>query len=254
MPADHVIAPASKFRAAIDSAARVLAAREDAVVTIGIRPDHPATAYGYIQRGERLAAGAGPDVAARLAKLAHAPHRVLRFREKPNRATAEEFLAAGDFFWNAGIFVWRAKALLAALERELPETAAAVRLEGAALAERYPRVKKISIDFAVLERHPEVVMIEADFQWSDVGSWSALAGIHGTDAEGNTIVGARHAGLDSRGLVVVGDGERLVATVGLEDVVVVETKDALLICKKDRVEDVKKLVEKLEREGRADLL
>src|SRR5205814_1060978 len=154
----------------------------------------------------------------------------------PNRATAEEFLASGDFFWNAGIFVWRAKGLLAALDHFLPETSAVVRLDGEPLAAAYPALKKISIDFAVLEKHGGVLTIEADFTWSDVGSWTALAGIHGEDADRNTVVGAPHVGLDSHGLVVVGEGKRLIATVGLEDIVVVETADALLICRKDRVE------------------
>ncbi len=255
MPADHVIQPASRLRGIVDAAVRVLAIRPDAVVTIGIRPDAPATAYGYIERGPALREGLAPADAMRLAKLPHPVHRVARFREKPDRATAEQLLAAGDHFWNAGIFIWRARALLAALERFLPETAAAVRLEGEPLAAAYPGLKKISIDFAVLEKHPDVLLIEADFSWSDVGSWNAFAALRGADGDGNVVAGAAHVGIDSRGLIVLGDnGPRVIATIGLEDVVIVDTPDALLVCRKDRVEDVKKVTERLEREGRRDVL
>jgi mannose-1-phosphate guanylyltransferase len=183
-------------------------------------------------------------------------HTVARFREKPDRVSAEGFLAQGGFFWNAGIFVWRAQALLQALDRYLPETAAVVRCEGASLDLGWAGLKRISIDFAVLEKHPQVVVVEADFAWSDVGSWSALPAIHGADAEGNTSVAVTAVHHASKGVLVVGKGPgaRLVATVGLEDIVIVDTPDALLVCKKDRVEEVKVLVQRLAKEGRSSLL
>lgn len=243
MPADHVIRPASRFRDAIAGAVELVAARPGTVATLGIVPSHAATAYGYIQRGEPI-----PIRGARRA------FRVARFREKPDRATAEEYLRSGEYYWNGGIFVWRAQDLLDALERFLPATAAAVRLEGEALAAAYAGLPKISIDYAVLEKHERVITIEADFEWSDVGSWNALPPIIGTDAEGNAAIGATHVALGSHGVLVVGDPGTLVATIGLEDVVVVQSGGATLVCRKDRVEDVKKLCERLEREGRTDVL
>jgi mannose-1-phosphate guanylyltransferase len=242
-PADHVIRPASRFREAIRAAVELIAARPGAVATIGIVPAHPATAYGYLQRGERI-----PLRGARRA------FRVARFREKPDRETAEKYLASGEFYWNGGIFVWRAKDLLAALDRHLPATGAAVRLEGEALARAYEALPKISIDFAVLEKHEDVAMIEADFEWSDVGSWNAVPPLVGTDAAGNAALGATHLALDSRGVLVAGDEGDLVATIGLEDLVVIRAGRATLVCRKDRVEDVKKIVARLEAEGRADVL
>jgi mannose-1-phosphate guanylyltransferase len=243
MPADHVIRPASRFRDAVAAAVELISDRPGAVATIAIPPTYPATAYGYLERGERL-----PLRGARRA------FRVARFREKPDRATAERFVAAGGFFWNGGIFVWRARDLLAALERYLPATGAAVRLEGDALARAYPGLQKISIDFAVLEKHEDVVAVEADFEWSDVGSWNAVPPLVGEDAQGNAALGAAHVGLDSRGVLVVGDPGALIATIGLEDIVIVQAGQATLVCRKDRVEDVKKVVERLEREGRRDVL
>jgi mannose-1-phosphate guanylyltransferase len=243
MPSDHVIEPASRFRQAIEGAVELVLAREGAVATVGIVPAHPATGYGYIQRGEPLRT-----------RGARRAFRVARFREKPDRASAESYLASGEYYWNGGIFVWRARDLLRALDRFLPETAAAVRLEGEALARAYPALAKISIDYAVLERHEDVLVVEADFAWSDVGSWSAIPPLVGEDAQRNAVVGAAHVAIDSRGVLVVGEGADVVATIGLEDVVVVKAAGALLVCKKDRVEDVKKVVAELERRGRKDVL
>ncbi|GIW73349.1 MAG: mannose-1-phosphate guanylyltransferase [Planctomycetota bacterium] len=249
-PADHVIEPPSRLRAAVETAGRLVAAHPDAAVTFGIPPSYPATAYGYIERGAPLrppGVGRGGP--------AHRCYRVARFREKPDRATAERLLAAGGVYWNAGIFCWRAAALLEALARALPEHARAVELEGAALAERYAALRRISIDHGVLEQHPEVLVIEADFAWSDVGSWTAVADLAGRDAEGNAVLGARHVGLDSRGCIIVGEPRGpLLATVGLEDVVIVQTAEATLVCARERVEEVKRLVAELERRGLEEVL
>lgn len=243
MPSDHVIEPSSRFRDAIAGAVELVTARPGAVATLGIVPTDAATAYGYIQRGE--------PVKLRGARRAF---RVARFREKPDRATAEGYVASGEYYWNAGIFVWRAKDLLAALDRFLPETAAAVRLEGAPLAGAYPALRKISIDYAVLEKHEDVLTIEADFEWSDVGSWNAIPPLVGADAARNSAVGAAHLSLDSHGVLAVGPPGTVIATIGLEDIVIVQAEGALLVCRKDRVEDVKKIVGELERMGRRDVL
>ncbi len=246
MPADHVIAPPSRFRAVIETAARLIAARPEAVVTIGIQPSFPSTAYGYIERAEALEAIAGTGT--------HRCYEVARFREKPDRETAIEYLASGRFFWNAGIFVWRAAAFMRALAERLPQTARALELEGEALAGAYAALPKISVDYALLEHHREVLVVEADFAWSDVGSWSALPGLLGVDAHGTTVLGARHVAIDSERLIVVGTGERVIGTIGLDDLVIVETEDATLVCRRDRVEEVKRLVGELERRGMEEVL
>ena len=244
MPADHIIAPPERFRAAVDAAVSLLRDRPSAVVTIGIRPTSPATGFGYLKRGDSIAAAGEGRPAC---------FHVDAFREKPDLETAKGYLESGQYDWNAGIFCWRAEALVAALEGALPETASAVKLRGSALAGAYAALNKISIDYGVLEKHPEVLGVAADFTWSDVGSWTALPGLFGADACGNTVTGARHVGLDSRNLIVQGDG-RLVATVGLEGVVIVQTADALLVCSRDRVQDVKKLVAALGDSGEEGVL
>ncbi|RME75054.1 MAG: mannose-1-phosphate guanyltransferase [Planctomycetota bacterium] len=245
MPADHVIRPASRFRATIEAAVRLLAPRPQAVVTIGIPPREPSTAFGYIERGEPLT---GRELGS------HRAFTVRRFREKPDRATSEAYLATGNFYWNAGIFCWRADAMLAALEQRLPETARAVRLEGEALEAAYAGLPKISVDYALLEHHPEVLVVEADFAWSDVGSWNALPELLGADEHGCTVLGAEHVGLESENVIAVADDGSVIATVGVRDLVVVRTGDATLVCARDRVQDVKKLVAELERRGRESVL
>lgn len=250
-PADHVIRPATRFRDVVLAAAALVARRPGAVATLGVPPAHPATSYGYIRAGrpiEPRGAFRAFDVAA--------------FREKPDRATAEQYIAAGGYYWNAGIFVWRARDLLDALARRLPATAAALARIGdahatgpdafrAALAAEYPPLKKISIDYAVLEPEAErCFVVEVDFEWNDVGSWRALPELFGADADEVTVVNAVHRGLDTRRTTVVGTGGgRVVATIGVEDLVIVETPDAVLVCRRDRVEDVKRLVERLEKDG-----
>jgi mannose-1-phosphate guanylyltransferase len=244
MPADHVIQPPSRFRAVIDTAARLLAEHPAAVVTIGVAPSFPSTAYGYIERADALTGAATG---------AHRCFRVARFREKPDAATAEGYLAEGTFFWNAGIFCWRADALMQALGARLPETARAVALEGEALDAAYPALTKISVDYALLEHHPQVLVIEADFAWSDVGSWNALPGLLGEDAEGSTVLDATFVPIDCARTIAVGCG-RVIAAIGVSDLVIVQTPDATLVCHRDRVEDVKKLVGELERRDLQDVL
>jgi mannose-1-phosphate guanylyltransferase len=258
MPADHVIRPASRFRDCVLAAATLVARRPGGTVaTLGIPPARPAVSYGYIRAGRPIEPGGG-----------HRTFEVESFREKPDRTTAESYLAMGGHYWNAGIFIWRAKDLLAALERRLPATAAALARVGeafasadpaavsACLAREYSPLKKISIDYAVLEAEPErVIVIEADFEWSDVGSLAAFPELFGADSGEVTVVNALHRGLDTRRTTVVGSGGgRLVATVGVEDIVIIETPDAVLVCRRDRVEDVKRLVERIERDGPESVL
>jgi len=240
LAADHHVAPVDRFHASLTSAYD--AARTGALVTFGVKPRHPATGYGYLERGER-------DGAA---------WKVARFCEKPDLARAKEFVASGRHFWNSGMFVWRARAVLAEIDRLLPDLArelATVRGAlgtdrlPAVLAECYPRVPKISIDFGVMEKASRVLMVEADFEWDDVGSWKSVAAYRPTDADGNSLEGLA-AAVETKGAYVVSteDGH-LVATLGLEDVVVVHTKDATLVCPKSRSEDLKKLVDAIRAKG-----
>jgi mannose-1-phosphate guanylyltransferase len=241
-PADHWIGDEDAFRDAA-AAACAFAEEQRGLVTFGVVPTSPDTGYGYIESGE--------DVDGRM-------RRVARFREKPDRATAEEFLAGGRHFWNSGIFAWRADVFLEELAAHEPEMAEACRRiaeareRDAVLAEIYPALTSISVDYAVLERSSRVFVLPATFPWSDVGSWDALAGVLPADADGNVLQGDALA-VDSHGCFVRG-ATRFTSVVGLDDVVVVDTPDALLVCRKDRAQDVKQVVERLERIDRRDLL
>ena len=254
MPSDHVIAPAVTFRAAIRQAAALVDASPGRLVTFGIRPTYPAEGFGYIQAAEALetpAAGDGVD------RTTAPVHRVARFREKPPASVAREYLAAGNYLWNAGIFVWRAATIVEAMRREQPECMACLERIVAAwdtprrddvFAAEFAAIKGISIDYAVLERAPDVAVIEAPFGWDDLGGWSAVARQRGTDAEGNTLVG-RHLGIGTTGSIVHSDGDHLVVTLGLDRVLVVHTPDATLVASRDHEEGVKKVVAELEKRG-----
>ncbi|MGH7127078.1 MAG: sugar phosphate nucleotidyltransferase, partial [Planctomycetaceae bacterium] len=213
-----------------------------------VPPAYPATGFGYIERGEPLAA---PSESLNAFQVAS-------FQEKPDPATAEQYVAAGRYYWNCGIFVWRARRVLEALAEFEPEIhERLVRLSKSigtehwprSLAEEFPRMKGISIDYAVLERAGGVCVLEAPFEWDDVGSWQALPRLIGTDDAGNA-VDARHAGLQTTGCIVRStEPEHLIATIGLEDLIVVHTPDATLIARRDDGESIKQLVARLQELG-----
>jgi mannose-1-phosphate guanylyltransferase len=247
MPSDHVITPAAKFQDAIRQAAALVAEAPGRLVTFGIRPTYPAESFGYIQQGAALAVAPGAAPA----------HVVARFREKPPAQVAAEYLAAGDSLWNAGIFVWKAATILAALRERQPDCLAHLERIAAAwdgpdreavFAREFAAIKGISIDYAVLEQAADVVVIEAPFTWDDLGGWSAVARQRGVDAEGNTIVG-RHLGIESVRTIVHAAGDHLVVTMGLEDMLVVHTPDATLVADRTREEAVRKVVAELEQRG-----
>ncbi len=247
MPSDHVIRPSESFQAAIRQAAALVEARPGRLVTFGIRPTYPAEGFGYIQQGEPLTVGPGTAAA----------HTVARFREKPPASVAREYLAAGTYLWNAGIFVWKAKTILAALAERQPEMLERLARIAAAwdtprrdhvFAAEFAAIKGISIDYAVLEHATDVAVIEAPFTWDDLGGWSAVARQRGADEHGNTIVG-RHLGIDSTGTIVhAGDGH-LVVTMGLANMLVVHTPDATLVAERTHEEAVRKVVAELETRG-----
>jgi mannose-1-phosphate guanylyltransferase len=246
MPADHVIEPVQEFRRASHAAEQLAAEHPDALLTIGIAPTYPATGYGYIQCGEELPGRQAIKV-----------HRVKAFREKPNAEQAEKFLASGDYFWNSGIFIWKAAAILRELREQQPKLFTAVRKIADAwptpqraevLKREYDALDKISIDFAVMEHAKKVLMLQAPFRWDDVGSWLALERMHPQDAHGNTVL-ASHCGINSRQCVIVADEEHLIATAGVENLLIIHDGDATLVADRRDEAAVKQLVELLKQKG-----
>lgn len=244
-PSDHLIESAAAFQEAIAQAVRLVDERPEALVTFGIRPTYPAESFGYIERGERLP---GPGSAA---------FAVERFREKPARSVAEEYLARGNFYWNSGIFVWKAKTILAALARYEPAMFAHLTAIRGALGQpgfaatldrEFTAIRGKSIDFAVMEHYQPVVVIEAPFGWDDVGSWQALARSRGVDAEGNAVIG-KHLGIGTSGSIIRTTDEHLVVTLGLSDAIVVHTPDATLVADKHQEEAIREVVKALESRG-----
>ncbi|TGU71094.1 mannose-1-phosphate guanylyltransferase [Geomonas terrae] len=249
LPADHYIVDEETFRATLVTARSV--AVSGALVTLGITPTRPETGYGYIQ-----AAVAGGSGAA----------AVERFVEKPNLERAMEFLASGCFYWNSGMFVWGACAILDEIGRHMPELAQALaRLTFEShvweiadlkpqIAEIYGAIKGESIDFGVMEKAKDVQVIPASFGWSDVGSWSALPEVMDADTAGHVVINASGAVSVGASECLAYGGGKVVALVGVSNLIVVDTPDALLVCAKDAAQDVKKVVEELERQGKVELL
>ncbi|MHC4549749.1 MAG: mannose-1-phosphate guanylyltransferase [Planctomycetota bacterium] len=245
LPADHFIQPQEAFEACFRAAVR--RAREaDVLLTIGIQPTGPATGYGYIESGEEVATIDH-----------HVVQRVASFKEKPDAATAARFIATGRYFWNSGTFVWRIPTLLAAYEAHLPSHYELLmkidpELDGGPAAADYERFESVPIDTGIMEKASNVEVIPALFEWDDVGSWLAIERLMPRDEHGNVIHGD-HVGLDTRNCIVIG-GDHLIATVGVEDLIVVHTSDATLICPKDRAEEVRHLVRRLEERGLEEYL
>ncbi|HUG91969.1 MAG TPA: mannose-1-phosphate guanylyltransferase [Planctomycetaceae bacterium] len=246
LPADHVIQPADVFRQAVERAAAIVERDPDALVLFGVRPNSPATGFGYIERG------------APLGEPSENAFQVAAFREKPGRETAETYVASGRFYWNCGIFVWRAERILAALAEHEPAIHERLTvLRGAVgrsdwqavLDSEFPQMKSISIDYAVLERARGVAVLEAPFEWDDVGSWQALVRLLGRDAEGNTLDGP-FCGVNARGCIVRStDAEHLIAAAGVEDLIIVHTPDATLVARRDDERGLRALIEQLAASG-----
>ena len=252
MPSDHVIRPAADFRRAIEQAAAMVMQAPGRLVTFGVRPTYPAEGFGYIQQGAPLptAPGEAPAFA------------VARFKEKPPASVAADYFAAGTYLWNAGIFVWKAATIIAALEARQPEMMTRLRAIAAAwdtpardgvFAEEFAAIKGISIDYAVLEHAADVAVIEAPFTWDDLGGWSAVARQRAADAAGNTSVG-KHLAIDSAGTIVHAGDDHLVVTLGLKDILVVHTPDATLVADRAHEEAVRKVVAELESRGWTEFL
>jgi len=247
MPADHVIQPAAKFCEAISYATGIIEDNPGRIVTFGIRPTYPAESFGYIERGasEKTDGDQPPTF------------NVSRFREKPSAEVAEEYLATGRFYWNSGIFLWKASTILQLLEKFEPEMYGHLERIGEAMASNdywdvlqseFEAISSKSIDYAVMERHEDVVVIESPFDWDDVGSWPALSRMHEPDRDGNTING-KHLGINTRNTIVRGNDDHLIVTLGMDECIVVHTPDATLVANKNDEEAVRKIVELLKKKG-----
>lgn len=248
--ADHVITNLDAWARCLNAAYR--AAEGGAIVTLGIPPTRPETGYGYIRFQEQAGAGA---LEART---------VERFVEKPNAELAQTYLDADNYLWNAGVFITRTSTMLREIERQLPELKrgldSLVEAWGTpgwdeALERLYPELPAISIDYGVMEGAESVVVVPADCGWSDAGHWGALHETLPVDSEQNLAVG-RVMHLDSTSTVAVqtGDPKKLIVTLGLDDIVVVDTPDALLVCNRSHVQRVREIVDRLKKEGADDLL
>jgi len=234
--ADHVIRPVDRFTQIVRLGYETAERESDALITFGITPTEPHTGMGYVQRGRPLASGV---------------YEVQRFREKPNLETAKLYVSSGEYYWNSGMFVWRTATILDQLRNNLPDThAAATKLAagwstpaGRAAADNfYCGLKKISIDFAVMEKAPRVLVVEMALDWSDVGSFTALANVLPADAAGNIRAARRVAALDARNNVLVTEDDHLIATLGVEGLVIIHSPDATLICRKEDAQRIKDLV------------
>jgi mannose-1-phosphate guanylyltransferase len=252
--ADHVIEPVERFRAVVRHGFEAVEARPEALVTFGITPTLPATGYGYLELGSARSGG---------------PREVLRFKEKPDAHTARRYLEAGPerFLWNSGMFVWKAATFLSCLERFAPDMAAGIRRIAHAwdtdqgpsvLGEIYPGLKRISVDYGIMEpasADPEIpiLALPMELSWRDIGSWVSYAEVCRRDDAGNAAPAGRSVPLDSTGMLTVStDPEHLIAVVGCQDLIVVHTGNATLVCPKERAEEIKDLQARIRREHGED--
>lgn len=235
--ADHIITPMDRFCAAIEKAFKVAEEHPDVLVTMGIKPTRPDTNYGYIWRGDRVADNV---------------FEVKKFTEKPTVAKAMKYIGSGEYYWNSGMFVWRASTILDQIKRQLPQTYDAISQIADAwstdarqtkLETLYPNLMKISIDFAVMEGAERVFVVEMPCHWVDVGSWPALESVVAADDDGNVSACTQVVHLGSRGNIVVSEEKHLIATIGVNDLVIVHAPDATLICKKRDATGIKELVD-----------
>jgi len=240
-PADHLVTETAEFvkttQRALDFVNHI-----NAFVTLGIKPTYPNTGYGYIQHETTAAA---PDI-----------YKVKTFTEKPNVELAKTFIASGDFLWNAGIFIWKVKNIITAFEKYLPEMYEVfasekerfnTKEEKAAIEEIYPQCTNISIDFGIMEKAENVYIIPSSFGWSDLGTWNSAWDNMERDYLGNAVAGKNVMVIDATKCVVHAPDKKLLVLQGLDDFIVVDTKDALLICKKEKEQEIKEFVAEVKR-------
>ncbi len=255
LPADHHIGNIKEYERVLNLAMDT-AEKTDRIVTVGLKPTFPSTGYGYINYSEK--ASEGTEV-----------YDLLRFVEKPDLATATEYVNSGRYLWNSGMFIWKVSVILDYFKKLLPEMYADMEKifddlrtdkEEAAIAATYPNLQKISVDYGIMEHAEGVYCIPADFGWNDVGSWDSLDNVFAGDENKNITAGEA---ADDKNIIYEGSkdtvifdttGDKLIAAVGLENIVIVNTKDAILVLNKNNAQDVKKVVDTLTAAGREDLL
>lgn len=244
-PSDHYISDEEEFTRIIGAAIKA-AEEEDKLVTIGIKPTFPSTGYGYINFDKTET---------------NCAKQVQEFVEKPNYETAKRYVASGSYAWNSGMFIWKASTILKNFERFLPKVAQHLQTIGDAmgteseqevLEREYPKIPSISIDYGIMERSGDVVVIEGDFGWNDVGSWDTLGVLYDMDTNGNVIKGEQ-INLETTNCISYSD-KRLITTIGVDNLIIVETDDAILVCNKEKAQDVKKVVDILKEQGKTEYL
>lgn len=252
LPSDHFIRNRNLFHYLLRAAFEV--AERKYLVTLGITPLYPSTAYGYIQQGEPLTGD-----------LKYPVYRVLRFKEKPDEKTAQGFLRSGDHSWNSGMFIWRADAILNEIQRQMPKLDAALKKissargsanQNEALASCWQDLETVAVDYGVMEHAENVVVVPAGgLGWNDVGSWDTLFDVLFPDMDGNVSASVQHLALDTHNTLVYGNNhERLIVTIGMDDTVIVDTGDALLVCKSDQAQKVRDVVEHLKKHQQENYL
>lgn len=248
LTADHLIRDTASFRRALQAAQKV--AEQGYLVTLGIQPNQPETGYGYVHRHEYLGRFDGYEA-----------YQVERFAEKPDRATAEKFIQSGEWYWNSGMFVWQVGTILREIERFMPrlhrhlaeiDAILGTSSEREALEPIWSQIQDQAIDFGVMERAEDVAVIPVNIGWSDVGNWATLFDLLPSDTHNNVVIG-EHLGVETHNSLIYSPN-RLVATVGVQNLVIVDTEDALLVCPRDRAQEVKALVDALKRDNKQKYL
>ena len=246
LPADQLVTREKEFREVLEAAC-LAAAREAAIVTLGIRPDWPCPSFGYIERGELISLSDGEALPHGITA-----HEVIRFREKPSPEQAEAYLESGNFSWNAGIFIWTIPTVLRELSQHCPQLAGFIeQLQqtenfSETVAEEFPSLEKVSIDYALMENADRILNIEAEVGWDDVGGWPSVAKYLEQDEEENAHRGPLIS-IDSRRNIIFSEegAQRTVALLGIENQIIVQTADSLLVADRDQADQIKKLVEQL---------
>jgi mannose-1-phosphate guanylyltransferase len=243
--ADHIIQPVQNFHETVSKAFAAAERYPNALVTFGIKPTSPHTGYGYIHRGRQLDADT---------------YEIRDFKEKPDLLTAGMYVAGGEYYWNSGMFVWRIPTILAQFDKHQPEMSRELEAVAAefdepsraeAVQKRFSRIDRISVDFAIMEKADRVAVIEMACEWLDVGSWTSLGEFFPPDEAGNVIAAPNVATLGAGKNVFVSETGHLIAAIGVEDLIIVHSEDATLVCRKQDAQKIKELVESLSRERRA---
>lgn len=238
---DHVIVDNQEFQRVLQLAEDVITQNPESILCIGVKPHHPDIGYGYIELGKAIS---------------NEVFEVTSFKEKPTEEVAQRFIDAGNYLWNTNMFVWRADTLLNLYKHYQPamyDQLMRIDQEPESINELYPQLEKIAIDYAIIERAEHILAIPGTFGWNDIGDWARLKDEMSSSPQDN-YAKADHLDVDSENILVYSDSSRLIATIGLHDVIIVDTEDALLVCHKSRSQDVKSIVERLKKDKRDQLL